>query len=73
MSINFGQLSAVGLDNEGNVVVFHRGSHIWNNISFSENNTYLQIYKGPIRDDPIVFLDNLSGNLVHSWGRNRYK
>lgn len=65
-------MSAVALDNEGNVIVFHRGSHIWDKTSFSDNNTYLQIAVGPIHDDPVVFLDNLTGNIVRSWGSNRY-
>lgn len=72
VNIQWGQLSAVDIDQEGNVIVFHRGDHIWLPNTFSNNNTYLEIGKGPISTNPVCVLDSNTGKVIRSWGRNRY-
>lgn len=71
-NIKFGQVSAVSLDTNGNVFVFHRGDHVWNQDTFSANNTYLEIDKGPISEETVVVLDSATGNLIKSWGKNTF-
>lgn len=68
----FGQLSAVDFDNNGNVVVFHRGNRIWDANSFSLNEVYRHMHDGPIPNDTILVFDALDGTLKQSWGSNLF-
>lgn len=70
-NITFGQLSAVAFDNENNVIVLHRGTHIWDEKAFWPNNSYTRIDKGPIQANPVVVLNNSTGDYLGSWGSNR--
>jgi hypothetical protein len=64
-----GQISAVCFDQEGNVVVFHRGDHTWNSQSFVAE-IYNQKDLGPIEDSTVLVYDSTSGKLLHEWGNN---
>lgn len=70
-NIIFGQLSAVTFDNDNNVVVLHRGHHVWDETTFWQNNSYALIENGPIRANPVVLLQNLTGDYITSWGSNQ--
>lgn len=70
-NVSFGQLSAVAFNDEGNVVVFHRGDHEWDEKSFWPNNTYARIEDGPIETNPVVVLSSATGEYVASWGAYR--
>ncbi|XP_015794084.1 peptidyl-glycine alpha-amidating monooxygenase B [Tetranychus urticae] len=68
-----GQISAVDIDLEGNIVIFHRGSHKWNDLSFNNlNNHYQQIADGPIPIATVIAIDPKTRKLVYSWGANLF-
>nr|CAD7427373.1 unnamed protein product [Timema monikensis] len=66
-----GQLSAVSLDKDGNVVVFHRGDREWGAESFQPNNVYNQRALGPIQQNTVVVFNATTGKVVYEWGSNR--
>ncbi|XP_013780664.1 peptidyl-glycine alpha-amidating monooxygenase-like [Limulus polyphemus] len=68
----FGQISAVAVDNKGRVVVFHRGSHIWNSLTFDFTNHYQLIDRGPIEEEAVVVLNEETGKIEHVWGSNLF-
>jgi peptidylamidoglycolate lyase len=63
-----GQLSAVSLDPDGNIVVFHRGDHVWDGNTFLTNNVYNQQGMGPISQPTVVVFNASSGLVVEEWG-----
>lgn len=65
-------MSAVSLDNEGNIVVFHRFDHVWNGETFNNRNVYMPKSKGPITDNAIIAFHRTSGNVVYEWGKNLF-
>nr|CAD7194040.1 unnamed protein product [Timema douglasi] len=67
-----GQLSAVSLDKDGNVVVFHRGDREWGAESFQPNNVYNQRALGPIQQNTVVVFNATTGKVVYEWGSNRF-
>ncbi|CAN7938280.1 unnamed protein product [Ixodes hexagonus] len=67
-----GQVVAVSLDLEGNVVVFHRGSRIWTAQSFDFNDVYQRVEEGSIPEATVVTLDAGNGHELHSWGRSQF-
>lgn len=68
-SIKFGQVSALAVDNAGRILVFHRGSNVWDASSFSNRHVYQKIGEPPIAQ-PTVLVLNDTGELVDSWGAN---
>jgi peptidylamidoglycolate lyase len=66
--VKMGQISAVCFDQEGNVVVFHRGNHVWNMQSFLPNEVYNQKELGAIAVKTVVVFDAMSGKVVRDWG-----
>lgn len=71
-SHKLGSVSAVSFDNAGNVVVFHRGDHVWDGASFSTNNIYLPRAKGPIVQNTIITYDRGTGAIVDEWGSGMF-
>lgn len=71
-SRKLGSVSAVSFDNEGNVVVFHRGDHVWDGSTFSQNNIYMQRSKGTIADNTIVAFNRKSGEVSYEYGSNLF-
>ncbi|KAI1296748.1 Peptidyl-glycine alpha-amidating monooxygenase [Halotydeus destructor] len=69
---NFGQISAVDINKQGNVVIFHRGSHVWNADSFDNFDEYKKIKDGPIVKDTIVEINPENGQTISSWGSNLF-
>lgn len=66
----FGQIAAVDIDANNNIVIFHRGNHVWNGLSFDVEDRYLLTEKGPISSPTIVTLDSATGHVLHQWGSN---
>lgn len=71
-SRKLGSVSAVSFDNDGNVVVFHRGDHVWDDSTFSQENIYLKQNRGPIADNTIVAFNRKSGQVSYEYGRNLF-
>ncbi|XP_067122640.1 peptidyl-glycine alpha-amidating monooxygenase A-like [Centruroides vittatus] len=65
------QVAGVDVDRLGNVHVFHRGDRMWDMRSFKGDN-YQQQELGPIQIDTILILDPSSGQVIRSWGKNRF-
>lgn len=66
-----GAVSSVKLDFNKNIVIFHRGDHVWNAASFDpQTNIYTQKNIGPIAVPTILTLDRTSGEIIHGWGEN---
>ncbi|XP_046746356.1 peptidyl-alpha-hydroxyglycine alpha-amidating lyase 1-like isoform X2 [Diprion similis] len=70
-NITFGQLSAVSIDPEGNVVVFHRGSRVWNSGSFGYDNKFDR-ETGPVRENTVVLINSDSGQKILEWGNSMF-
>lgn len=71
-SRKLGSVSAVSFDNSGNVVVFHRGDHVWDGSTFSLKNVYLPRSKGPIADNTIVAFNRNAGQVSYEWGSGMF-
>ena len=70
--IEFGQISGVATDSEGNVYMFHRGKTVWDAHSFDDKNIFKQIKNGPITAKTVVQFNGASGDRVNSWGENLF-
>ncbi|XP_076667852.1 peptidyl-alpha-hydroxyglycine alpha-amidating lyase 1 isoform X2 [Andrena cerasifolii] len=68
--LKFGQISAVSIDPDGNIVVFHRGTRTWSSLTFDTNNKF-DSNKGPIRENTIILLDKF-GRKLFEWGANMF-
>lgn len=67
-SRKLGSVSAVSFDNNGNVVVFHRGDHIWDGSTFNFNNIYIPRDKGAIAENTIIAFNRKTGEIAYEWG-----
>ncbi|XP_012253737.2 peptidyl-alpha-hydroxyglycine alpha-amidating lyase 1 [Athalia rosae] len=68
--IQFGQLSAVSIDPQGNVAVFHRGNRVWGLVTFDVHEKFDR-EEGPIRQNTIVLIDS-TGKKILEWGRSMF-
>lgn len=69
-SVKFGQLAGVAVDKYGQVVVFHRGSHVWDGSTFDIHDNYMKKEEGPVHADTVVALHPVSGVILKSWGKD---
>ncbi|XP_031832415.2 peptidyl-alpha-hydroxyglycine alpha-amidating lyase 1 isoform X1 [Nomia melanderi] len=69
-NIRFGQISAVSIDPNGNIGVFHRGSRTWGASTFNVNNRF-DPNNGPIKENTVILLDK-SGKKLFEWGGNMF-
>ncbi|CAH1255643.1 PAM [Branchiostoma lanceolatum] len=67
---SLGQVAGVGMDSSGNVVIFHRGDHVWDAWTFDSKRQYREKDKGPISTDTVISLNPQTGKPVHQWGRD---
>ncbi|XP_017724655.1 PREDICTED: peptidyl-glycine alpha-amidating monooxygenase isoform X9 [Rhinopithecus bieti] len=67
-----GQVSGVALDPKNNLVIFHRGDHVWNGNSFDSKFVYQQIGLGPIEEDTILVIDPNNAAVLQSSGKNLF-
>ncbi|XP_076751262.1 peptidyl-alpha-hydroxyglycine alpha-amidating lyase 2 isoform X2 [Xylocopa sonorina] len=68
--ITFGQITAVSIDPNGNIGIFHRGTRIWGTTTFDNENRFDR-NKGPIPINTVILLDK-SGNKLLEWGANMF-
>ncbi|KAJ8670304.1 hypothetical protein QAD02_001563 [Eretmocerus hayati] len=68
--LELGQLSAVSLDPNGNIAIFHRGDRVWVGGMFG-NDHKLNSNFGPIPQNTIFLLDK-DGSILLQWGRNMF-
>lgn len=64
-----GGVSAVDFDNNGNVVIFHRGNHVWEYSSFNSSNFYMKQDRGPIQQNTVLAFNPITGKLVYECGK----
>ncbi|XP_007526867.1 peptidyl-glycine alpha-amidating monooxygenase isoform X2 [Erinaceus europaeus] len=67
-----GQVSGVALDSRNNLVIFHRGDHVWDANSFDSKFVYQQRGLGPIEEDTILVIDPNNAAVLHSSGKNLF-
>ncbi|XP_042311153.1 peptidyl-glycine alpha-amidating monooxygenase isoform X5 [Sceloporus undulatus] len=72
VNLKLGQVSGLALDPNSNLVVFHRGDHIWDANSFDSQYIYQQKVLGPIKESTILVLDPNNSAVLHSTGRNLF-
>lgn len=70
--VRLGQVVAVSMDLDGNLMVFHRGSRVWTSQSFDFNDVYQRVEEGPIPEPTVLTLEPGNGHLLHSWGRQQF-
>ena len=61
---NFGQITAVDVNEKGNIVIFHRGDHVWNGDSFDQSNIYKHQNSDPIGVTTIIEIDPSNEQIV---------
>ncbi|NXT97621.1 AMD monooxygenase, partial [Buphagus erythrorhynchus] len=72
LDLKLGQVSGLALDPENNLVVFHRGNHVWDENSFDSKFVYQQRELGPIEQNTIIVLDPSNAKLLHSTGKSLF-
>ncbi|XP_008629012.1 peptidyl-glycine alpha-amidating monooxygenase isoform X11 [Corvus cornix cornix] len=72
LDLKLGQVSGLALDPENNLVVFHRGDHLWDENSFDSKFVYQQRGLGPIEQNTILVLNPSNAKLLHSTGKSLF-
>eukprot|EP00076_Gallus_gallus_P035476 XP_025001014.1 peptidyl-glycine alpha-amidating monooxygenase isoform X3 [Gallus gallus] len=72
LDLKLGQVSGLALDPENNLVVFHRGDHVWDENSFDSKFVYQQRGLGPIEQNTILVLNPSNAKLLRSTGKNLF-
>ncbi|KAM6391316.1 peptidyl-glycine alpha-amidating monooxygenase isoform 3-T3 [Rhynochetos jubatus] len=72
LDLKLGQVSGLALDPDNNLVIFHRGDHVWDENSFDSKFVYQQRGLGPIEQNTILVLDPSSAKLLHSTGKSLF-
>ncbi|NWX14267.1 AMD monooxygenase, partial [Aegotheles bennettii] len=72
LDLKLGQVSGLALDPENNLVIFHRGDHVWDENSFDSKFVYQQRGLGPIEQNTILVLNPSNAKLLHSMGRSLF-
>nr|XP_006822280.1 PREDICTED: peptidyl-glycine alpha-amidating monooxygenase-like [Saccoglossus kowalevskii] len=70
--MTLGQVSAVDLDKNGDVVIFHRKDRIWDATTFDANNNFQFAADGPIIGNTVITIDKKTGKIKHQWGSNLF-
>uniref|UniRef100_A0A672MPS1 peptidylamidoglycolate lyase n=1 Tax=Sinocyclocheilus grahami TaxID=75366 RepID=A0A672MPS1_SINGR len=69
--LQLGQVSGLALNSNGDLIIFHRGDHIWGINSFI-NGIYQQKDLGPIQQSTIMVVDPVKGKVLKASGRNMF-
>ncbi|KAF6028885.1 PAM [Bugula neritina] len=69
--LKVGQVGGVDTNSEGHLVMFHRGSHVWDAAAFDGHEVYAKQADGAITENTLVEF-NSSGNAIDSWGDNLF-
>ncbi|XP_054137099.1 peptidyl-glycine alpha-amidating monooxygenase isoform X4 [Melozone crissalis] len=72
LDLKLGQVSGLALDPDNNLVVFHRGDHVWDENSFDSKFVYQQRGLGPIEQSTIIVLNPSNAKLLHSTGKSLF-
>uniref|UniRef100_A0A6G1S1M7 Peptidylglycine alpha-amidating monooxygenase n=1 Tax=Hypotaenidia okinawae TaxID=2861861 RepID=A0A6G1S1M7_9GRUI len=72
LDLKLGQVSGLALDPENNLVVFHRGDHVWDENSFDSKFVYQQRGLGPIEQNTVLVLNPSNAKLLHSMGKSLF-
>ncbi|XP_056146473.1 peptidylglycine alpha-amidating monooxygenase isoform X2 [Lampris incognitus] len=70
--LQLGQVSGLALDSDANLVIFHRGDHLWGSNSFDSQGRYQQRSLGPIQQSTILVVDPVKGHVLKASGRNMF-
>lgn len=66
--LHLGQASAVSIDPEGNIAIFHRGSRVWDMGSFNSKEEFnFKNNCGPVKEPTIILVDK-NGHEIFHWG-----
>lgn len=69
-NIKFGDVSAVSIDPNGNIGIFHRGTRVWGLTTFNNENIFNK-KKGPIQENTVILLDKFGEKLLE-WGAKKF-
>ncbi|XP_074425534.1 peptidyl-glycine alpha-amidating monooxygenase isoform X4 [Larus michahellis] len=72
LDLKLGQVSGLALDPENNLVIFHRGDHVWDENSFDSKFVYQQRGLGPIEQNTILVLNPSNAKLLHALGNSLF-
>uniref|UniRef100_A0A8C8S3Q6 Peptidylglycine alpha-amidating monooxygenase n=1 Tax=Pelusios castaneus TaxID=367368 RepID=A0A8C8S3Q6_9SAUR len=72
VNLKLGQVSGLALDLKNNLVIFHRGDHVWDGNSFDSSFVYQQRGLGPIEQDTILVIDPSNAEVLDSTGKNLF-
>uniref|UniRef100_A0A8C5M108 Peptidylglycine alpha-amidating monooxygenase n=1 Tax=Leptobrachium leishanense TaxID=445787 RepID=A0A8C5M108_9ANUR len=72
INLQLGQVSGLALDPNNNLVIFHRGDHIWDGNSFDNRFIYQQRGIGPIEENPILVVNSNTSAILKSVGKNLF-
>lgn len=70
--LQLGQVSGLALNSNGDLVIFHRGDHIWGIDSFNMNAIYQLRDQGPIQQSTILLVDSVKGKVLRASGKNMF-
>ncbi|XP_077988747.1 peptidyl-glycine alpha-amidating monooxygenase-like [Glandiceps talaboti] len=68
LDITLGQITAVDVDLNGDIVFFHRADRSWGARTFDFNNKYRDADSGAIDSNTIITVDSITGQIKHQWG-----
>lgn len=72
VNLKLGQVSGLALDPKNNLVIFHRGDHVWDRNSFDSSFVYQQRGLGPIEQNTILVIDPSNAEVLNSTGKNLF-
>lgn len=72
LKLKLGQVSGLALDPNDNLVIFHRGNHVWDENSFDRNFVYQARGIGAIEESTILTVSPNSSTILRSTGKNLF-
>ncbi|XP_077318459.1 peptidyl-glycine alpha-amidating monooxygenase isoform X4 [Lithobates pipiens] len=72
LKLKLGQVSGLALDPNDNLVIFHRGNHVWDENSFDRNFVYQARGIGAIEESTILTVSPNSSTILQSTGKNLF-
>lgn len=68
----FGNIAGVDVDKKNNIIIFHRGSHRWEETTFDLNDVYQLSKESPIPEETVITIEPREKKIINAWGRNRF-
>lgn len=72
LKLKLGQVSGLALDPNDNLVIFHRGNHVWDENSFDRNFVYQARGIGAIEESTILTVSPNTSTILRSTGKNLF-